>query len=333
MKPIVTGTRYRHDYLPDDSATASSIGNPGVDVLSTPALIGYLEHTCHLLVEPCYEGDEATVGTRVEVDHLAAGAIGRAVTVTAELVAHEGPVLEFEAQAAQEGNTLMRGRHVRRVVNLNRFGVRPTRPHPESALEPADIAYWFDFNSPWCYLAASRIGKIARRQHARLTWRPIHLSNLFDRIRGRRLPEDNKAFLDWYRRDLRDWEEIEGLDIRYHPQHPLRPSRALRATLYAADNGLAEEFVLSVMRVYWTDGADISEIEVLKEQAIEVGLDGEAIAEVISGAAYKSRLDANLSDAVESGVFGVPTVVWGKRVFFGNDRLPLLERALSRRSP
>jgi 2-hydroxychromene-2-carboxylate isomerase len=254
------------------------------------------------------------------------------VTVMAELVAQDGQVLEFEAQASQEGTVLLRGRHVRRVVNLDRFGSRRTGAVAETTLKPIDLSYWFDFNSPWCYLAASRIGAIARRQNARVLWRPIHLSNLFDRIRGRRLPEDNKAFLAWYRRDLRDWTEMEGLEIRYHPRHPLRPSRALRATLYAADNGVAEEFVLSVMRAYWGEGADLSEVEVLQEQASMVGLDGDAIPEVVSGADYKSRLDANLSDAVESGVFGVPTVAWGGRIYFGNDRLPLLERALSRRT-
>lgn len=332
MKPIITGTRYRHDYLPDESATAASIGNTGVDVLSSPALIGYLEHTCHLLVQPCYEGDEASVGTHVDVEHLAPGAVGRPVTVTVELIAQQGPALTFEAQAAQQGKTLMRGRHVRRVINLERFGVKPSDARGERAREPSELAFWFDFNSPWCYLAATRIGDIARRHDARLEWRPIHLSNLMDRIQGRRLPTDNKAFVDWYRRDLRDWAEIEGLEVRYHPRYPLRPSRALRASLYAAENDVAEPFVLGVMRAYWQDGADISELDVLEEQAKQVGLDADVISEVVSDDAYKARLEDNLSDAAESGVFGVPTVVWNERIFFGNDRLPMLERALSRRS-
>ena len=76
--------------------TAAAFGNEGVEAVATPALIGFIEQTCHLLLEPYYEPGERTVGIRIEVDHLAPARVGQAVTLSAELLAVEGRRLVCE---------------------------------------------------------------------------------------------------------------------------------------------------------------------------------------------------------------------------------------------
>ncbi len=187
------------------------------------------------------------------------------------------------------------------------------------------LTFWFDVHSPWCYLAAHHVGDLARKHELDLAWRPLHLPSLVAKIGGRQPLTENPAFVDWYQQDLRDWANLQGLAIRYHPGYPLRNSRALRACQHAADQGLAEAFVNRVLRGYWAEAADITDLKLLGKWGTEAGLDA---AEVISSAGsdeYKQRIASNTDAAIARGVFGVPTVDTGSKLYFGNDRLDLLD--------
>ncbi|MDH3475996.1 MAG: DsbA family protein [Rhodospirillales bacterium] len=333
MRPPLPGTRFEHEVTPSAGDTAAAFGNEGVEVVATPALIGFIEQTCHLLLEPYYEPGERTVGVRVEVDHLAPARIGQAVTLSAELLTVEGRRLVFAVEVMQAGRRIMQGRHTRAAVRLERFATGPdAAPEKKAEARPAapKLDFWFDVTSPWCYLAAERIGDIARRHRAALAWRPVHLARLNKRIGGRRPLEENAAFVKWYQQDLLDWAELQGLKADYHPDFPLRPARALRACLYAADEGRAEAFVRRLLRAYWSEAADISDLEVLESLAEDAGLSGARAVEAATDGHRKARLEANLEEAVKTGLFGLPSVVAGGKIFFGNDHLDLLERHLSR---
>lgn len=328
MKALALGLRHQWEVVPDQRDTAAAIGNSGVHVVSTPRLIALLEQTCHLVIDASYDAGEASVGTRVEVDHLAAAYPGRSLQLSAELIAQDGRRLSFQVEARQGDRAIMRGRHDRHVIDLARFSAARSGPADRAR---GAIDFWFDFNSPWCCLAALRIGGIARRRERSVAWRPVHLARLIERIDGRRSLDENPAFVRWYRQDLRDWAELQGIALNYPPGFPRRPSRALRAALHAADEGRAEGFVTAVMRDYWTAGKDIGDPAVLQAAGRDSGLDPSRIEQVIADPRYKERLTANLDEAVEQGLFGVPAVLAEGKLFFGNDRLALLEDWLDRR--
>lgn len=192
------------------------------------------------------------------------------------------------------------------------------------------LTFWFDVHSPWCYLAAHRIGDVARKHGLELRWRPLHLPRLMETINGMRPLEQSPARVAWFQKDIADHAELMGLPFRYHPHYPLRNSRALRASLYAADQGKAEEFALLVLNGYWAEEADISDLVQLSAWGELAGLDGSAVAAAAEAPAFKARLEANTSEAIGRGVFGVPTADSGRKLYFGNDRLDLLDRHLSR---
>ncbi len=191
------------------------------------------------------------------------------------------------------------------------------------------MAFWFDVHSPWCYLAAHRVGDIARKHGLELAWRPLHLPRLQERINGRKPLEENAAFVRWYKQDAMDWAALQGLPLSYHPHYPLRNSRALRACQYAADQGKAEAFVKLVLRKYWSEAGDITDVDLLGRWGVASGLDGDAVREAAQSETYKARIDANTQEAIARGVFGVPTVDTGAKLYFGNDRLDLLDLHLS----
>ncbi|MDA8109291.1 MAG: thioesterase [Betaproteobacteria bacterium] len=109
------------DPVPGDEHTAHAVGNSGVHVVSTPHLIGFLEMACHYNIVALLEPGEATVGTRVEVEHVGAALPGRALECRSRLEACDGRKLMFSVRATQDGREIMRGRHERAVVNLDRF--------------------------------------------------------------------------------------------------------------------------------------------------------------------------------------------------------------------
>ena len=133
----------------------------------------------------------------------------------------------------------------------------------------------------------------------------------------------------WFKQDILDWAEIQNLPLRYHPNYPLRNSRALRVSLFAADAGLAEAFVKRLTRAYWSEEGDIGDLDSLGRWAAECGLDRAGAMAAASDGDFKRRVEANTSEAIARGVFGVPTVDVGEKLYFGNDRLDLLDRHLS----
>ena len=322
MKPPPLGHLGVYRVLPGPAHSAAAVGNAGVAVVATPALILYLEQAGADALEPFLEPGEASVGVTVDIEHLAAAVPGRPVQAEARVMSVQGRRIAFAVEARQGETLVMRGRHERMAVVLDRFLARQgLKPPPRRRLD-----FWFDFHSPWCYLAASRIGPLARRHNLDLHWRPVHLPRLIEKIGGRRPLEENQAFVAWYRQDLLDQAAELGLPLRYHPDYPLRPARALRAALHAAEHGKAEAFVQRVMAAYWAETGDITGPGLLAACGAEVGLSG--VVAATGDERRKAELEANLGEAVGVGLFGLPAAVLGGKIYFGNDRLELLEQHL-----
>ena len=226
------------------------------------------------------------------------------------------------------------------AVSPKRSGSEPSsdRPAEGPAASPSvprdgpPVTFFFDLHSPWSYLASVLIGPLARRHGVPIHWRPIHLANLMDRIGGMRPLDQSPARIAWYRQDLADRMAQHDLPYDPHPDYPLRPSRALRACVYAAERGCADAFVRTVMRGYWSGKRDISDLAVLQAMAGEAGLGPRAVADIVADERYKAAVVANTDDAIARGVFGVPSFILEGKLFFGSDRMDRLDAALGRRT-
>lgn len=200
----------------------------------------------------------------------------------------------------------------------------PGEPSTEPAVK-SPVTFFFDVHSPWSYLASALIRPLARRHDAPIVWRPLHLANLMEQIGGMRPLEQTPARVAWYRQDIADRMALHGLAYDPHPDYPLRPSRALRSCVYAAEQGCADVFVGAVMRCYWSEKKDISDLAVLQAMADEVGLGPRPIAEIVEDESYKAAIHGNTDDAIALGVFGVPSFLFEGKLFFGSDRMDLLD--------
>lgn len=100
-------------------------------VLATPWLVAYMEYAARHAIEPCLEGHERSVGTFLEVEHLAPVPEGFTVTCKARVIRAEGPVVTFQIEAHDETEIVARGLHRRRVIDTARFARRVARKRGE----------------------------------------------------------------------------------------------------------------------------------------------------------------------------------------------------------
>lgn len=196
------------------------------------------------------------------------------------------------------------------------------------------LEFYFDCSSPWTYLAFTRVHDVAARTKAEIIWKPVLVGGVFNAVNQdvyerRANPDPRKAL--YYAKDLEDWASFAGITIGQPSVFPVNSVRAMRGALVALDDGKLVPFARAVFEAYWGDLEDISLPEVLSRIAVSLGYTGPEFLQRIDTSEIKARLRANTDELISRGGFGSPTMfVNGRDMYFGNDRLPLVEAALVR---
>ena len=196
------------------------------------------------------------------------------------------------------------------------------------------LEFFFDCSSPWTYLAFHKVEEVARDARAELVWRPFLVGGVFNSVNpsvyeARKAPVPAKA--RYYGKDLADWARLYGIKIGQPPVFPVNSVKAMRGAFVALEHGVLPAYARAVFEAYWGDLADISQDSVLEPIAARAGLDrGEFFAK-IADPAYKAKLRANTDELIARGGFGSPTMFVDRDdMYFGNDRLELVQAALRR---
>jgi predicted thioesterase len=124
MAAIPVGTRGEQKRLVTSENAINFLGLEGARVLSTPHMIGLMEWTCRNTVQPLLEAGYDTVGTHVNVAHLAAAPIGMMVTFTAEVLGVNDRRIQFRVEAWDEKEKIGEGTHERTIINIAKFATR-----------------------------------------------------------------------------------------------------------------------------------------------------------------------------------------------------------------
>ena len=195
------------------------------------------------------------------------------------------------------------------------------------------IEFCFDVGSPWTYLAFHKIEELAARTGSDLVWRPILVGGVFNAVNEAVYEQRANASARkgaYMKKDLGDWARLYGLEIVWPPEvFPVNSVKAMRGAYVALDAGRCPEWSRACFEAYWGRNQDISQDDVLEGVAKEAGLDPTALLEGIARQETKDRLREATQDLIDRGGFGSPTIfVDGDDMYFGNDRLPLIEAAL-----
>jgi fluoroacetyl-CoA thioesterase len=124
MANIPIGTKGEQKLLVTSENAINFLGMEGARVLSTPHMIGYMERTCRDTVLPLLDSGYDTVGTQVNVSHLAAAPIGMAVTFGCEVTGVDGKRVQFRVEAWDEKEKIGEGTHERAIINIAKFATR-----------------------------------------------------------------------------------------------------------------------------------------------------------------------------------------------------------------
>ena len=194
------------------------------------------------------------------------------------------------------------------------------------------ILFYFDFTSPYSYLASEKIDALAEKFDRKAQWRPILLGGVFKALGTVSLVKQpgQAAY------SIKDFERsARYLGVPYvqpatFPILTVAPSRAYY-WLHGQDCGMARRFAHEVFRAYFAEGRDIADMAVVAELAVKVGADETALAALAAGMndpVIKDRLRSETDAAIAAGVFGAPWIVIDGEPFWGADRLPQIERWL-----
>lgn len=185
---------------------------------------------------------------------------------------------------------------------------------------PVEIEVYFNFRSPYCYLASKRLFDL-EADDTRLLWYPL------GGWAGRSPPERAKVKLPIARQDVRRWCRRMGIPFN-PPPVTTDPTRAAAVSLLAEREHCLRRYTQAVMHAEWGEGGDIGDPEVLVPAAVSAGLGAEAVREAMDDPRHLARLEDNWERAQRLGATGVPTFIIGEDIFWGNDRIDFVEEHL-----
>lgn len=198
-----------------------------------------------------------------------------------------------------------------------------------AAQRPA-VQFYFDFSSPYSYVASEWVEAVAARHGRRVQWHAILLGATFQAAELK-TPVAHPIKRDYTLRDFERSARFAGLPYVQPATFPIATQNAARVFwwLHGQDPERAVAWAHAGLRAYFTRGIVLSDVDALKQLLTDSGIDAAAAEAAWSDPAWKVRLKAENDAAIAAGVFGAPYFIVDGEPFWGNDRQAQIERWLS----
>jgi 2-hydroxychromene-2-carboxylate isomerase len=199
------------------------------------------------------------------------------------------------------------------------------------ALVSKHVDYYFSPSSPWTYLGHARFAEIARRHGAEIAVKPVDYGVIFPQSGGLPLGKRAPQRQAYRLVELARWKAHLGVPLNSQPKFfPVDGNPAALAIVAAAPSGVEAQMRLAgaILRALWAEDKNIADPATLKAAAAASGLDGDKL--LANAPSAKPEYDDLTREALARGVFGAPTYVYRDELFWGQDRLDFLDRALAK---
>jgi 2-hydroxychromene-2-carboxylate isomerase len=194
------------------------------------------------------------------------------------------------------------------------------------------ITYYLSLNSPWTFMGSALFAEIVQRYGADVDVKPAKFGPIFEQTGGLPLPKRSPQRRAYRLMELKRWREVRGIPLNLEPKHfPSDDLAAVRLVISAKLQGKdAHLLSLEFGRAIWEREESLADAAVMSAAAQRAGLDAAALrANGPSDADLDALYEQYTQDALKAGVFGAPSYVLPSgEIFWGQDRLELLERAL-----
>ncbi len=195
------------------------------------------------------------------------------------------------------------------------------------------IDYYDSMSSPWTYLGHLRFVKLAHRFGLTIRHKPMDLLKVWSVSGGLPLKQRARQRQAYRHQELRRWRELLQTPCNLEPaHHPVADRRACYMVIAAMRRGLDWSTLShAILHAVWAEDRDIADHATLVAIANENGMDGKALLAATEDAAVQAEYQSNTEEAIRIGVFGAPTYVFDGELFWGQDRLQMLEWRLTQK--
>ncbi len=194
---------------------------------------------------------------------------------------------------------------------------------------PRPIEFYFDFSSPYSYIASEWIEALAARHSRTVRWHAILLGATFQAA-GLKSPVAHPLKREYSLLDFERSARFEGVPLKIPEAFPIATQNAARIFwwLHADDPARARDWARHGLRAYFARGVDLSDAAALAALAVEFGIDGAQARDICGDPHWKLALKSANDAAIVLGVFGAPFFIVDGEPFWGNDRRSQIDRWL-----
>jgi 2-hydroxychromene-2-carboxylate isomerase len=201
----------------------------------------------------------------------------------------------------------------------------------DPASDDRTVEYFFSFLSLWSYVGSLAFRDLAERHRLNVVPKPMDLMAIFAASGGKPVKERAPQRQTYRFLEMQRWREARGIPLvlrpKFYPADPSRGHRMLLAAIEAGDEPTA--FIHAALRAVWADELDIADPATLSRLADQSGLDGARLLEIAEEPRFDEQARELTQEALDRQVFGAPFYVYRGEAFWGQDRLDMLDAAIS----
>ncbi len=192
------------------------------------------------------------------------------------------------------------------------------------------IDYYFATPSPWAYLATPRIIELKNKYNVEINWKPADLMEIFA-IHGVANVKDRPKPVQLNRlTELGRWSKFLNMPLNIQPKYfPVDPTLSHKVIILAQKNNIdIKNLIFSFQRAVWADEKDISDENVIIEICKNNNFESNSIITDANSEEIQGEFKKNTEEALSRNVWGSPTFIFNNELFWGQDRIEFLERAI-----
>ncbi len=189
--------------------------------------------------------------------------------------------------------------------------------------------FYFDFVSPYSFLAHKEIRKIENKSAVKIRYKPVLLGGLHN-LHGIKPPAFIPAKAKHMIRDCKLIAEKNNVKFKFNSYFPIRSLNLMRGVFVAEEDNFKSYYVDSIFDSIWQDGLNMNDDNIIFKVLKNLNINPKTFALRSTSASIKDTLRRKTSEAYEKGIFGAPTFVSNNKIFWGQDRIEFVVKEASK---
>ena len=180
--------------------------------------------------------------------------------------------------------------------------------------------FYFDFVSPYSFLAHKEISKIEKKNSVKIRYKPILLGGLHN-LHGIKAPAFIPAKARHMIRDCKLIAEKNKIKFKFNSYFPIRSLNLMRGVLVAEEDNFKSYYIDNIFNAIWQDGLNMNDENIIEKILKNLNVNPKTFLLRVASASIKESLKKRTNEAYEKGIFGAPSFVSNNKIFWGQDRI------------